>query len=367
MQLIADFLGHGQAGAKPRTAKRAIPAVEEDETEEDPEAALKRKRQRAFELWTEAQAIPGTLGQVYFEQHRGIVVDWAAVHSAVRFHPKLWCSEREGHLPAILFRVSASHDGETLTVHRLYLGDDGDKAKIKKPKKAYSDYKGGGVWFGKPIEGGNLREGGGAGKRARLLHGRPPLRRFRHRRRQSEEYRAALDRQSGPDRRRSRPRRRRQEGRRGLRRGCGARRQKKRLRRRPDLSAGPPQRERKMGGLERPVKERRPRRRSRAPRSKRAVGRFAARLSLARGRRRHRVPGARGEGQARRHGGGRSLGLAVLARRIHGHNAEPGQQGLGPLAENQDAKRHLAQGRYTEDRTRHLVRGHLQAPRLSRP
>ena len=162
MELIAGFLGFGDARAKARPAKSALPAVEEVETDEDHEAALKRKRERAFELWTEAQAIQGTIAQVYFEQHRGIVIDWAAVHSAVRFHPKLWCSEREGHFPAILFRVSASHDGETMTVHRLYLGEDGDKAKIAKPKKAYSDYKGGGVWFGKPIEGGNLREGGGA-------------------------------------------------------------------------------------------------------------------------------------------------------------------------------------------------------------
>jgi putative DNA primase/helicase len=156
MELIGGFLGRGEAQPKARPAKSGLPAVEEDETEEDPEAVLKRKRQRAFELWTEAKAIPGTLGQVYFEQHRGIVVDWAAIHNAVRFHPKLWCSEREGHFPAILFRVSASHDGETMTVHRLYLGEDGDKAKIAKPKKAYSDYKGGGVWFGKPIEGGTL-------------------------------------------------------------------------------------------------------------------------------------------------------------------------------------------------------------------
>ena len=68
------------AGASPPRKEEGRPAVEEDETDEDREAALKRKRERAFELWTEAQAIPGTLGQVYFEQHRGIVVDWAAVH-----------------------------------------------------------------------------------------------------------------------------------------------------------------------------------------------------------------------------------------------------------------------------------------------
>ena len=71
-------------------------------------------------------------------------------------HPALWCSERQGHYPAILFRVAASHDGELMTVHRLYLDRDGGKAKIQSPKKAYGDFKGGAIWFGKPIENGEL-------------------------------------------------------------------------------------------------------------------------------------------------------------------------------------------------------------------
>ena len=74
----------------------------------------------------------------------------------MRFHPALWCSERQGHYPAILFRVAASHDGELMTVHRLYLDRDGGKAKIQSPKKAYGDFKGGAIWFGKPIENGEL-------------------------------------------------------------------------------------------------------------------------------------------------------------------------------------------------------------------
>ncbi len=115
-----------------------------------------KTRQRALRLWTEAQAITGTLAQTYFEQHRSIVLDWQLLHNSVRFHPSLWCSEREGRYPAILFRVSESPDGELMTVHRLYLGEDGGKAKIQEPKKAYCDFKGGAIWFGKPLENGEL-------------------------------------------------------------------------------------------------------------------------------------------------------------------------------------------------------------------
>jgi putative DNA primase/helicase len=43
-----------------------------------------------------------------------------------------------------------------MTVHRAYLGEDGGKAKIQNPKKAYSDFKGGAIWFGAPMENGEL-------------------------------------------------------------------------------------------------------------------------------------------------------------------------------------------------------------------
>ena len=113
-------------------------------------------RQRAAKLWEAGVSVSNTLAGTYFEKHRGILADWNALSGWVRFHPALWCSERQGHYPAILFRVAASHDGELMTVHRLYLDRDGGKAKIQSPKKAYGDFKGGAIWFGKPIENGEL-------------------------------------------------------------------------------------------------------------------------------------------------------------------------------------------------------------------
>ena len=125
----------------------ALRAQKEDEDQKREEDL---RRERAAKLWNDALPLAGTLAQVYFEKYRGIVTGWAALEGSARFHANLWCSERQGHYPAIVFRVSAAHDGELMTVHRLYLDRDGDKAKIESPKKAYSDFAGGAIWFGKP-------------------------------------------------------------------------------------------------------------------------------------------------------------------------------------------------------------------------
>ena len=145
--------------AVPAHFREAGDATAGDAAAGDLEAAdteIETRRQRAVQLWSEAKAITGTLAETYFVQHRGIVLDWPLLHNAVRFHPRLWCSEREGYFPAILFRVSDAYDGELMTVHRLYLGGDGGKAKIASPKKAYGEYGGGAIWFGAPQDGGEL-------------------------------------------------------------------------------------------------------------------------------------------------------------------------------------------------------------------
>ena len=116
----------------------------------NPPIMIDKKRQRAIKLWNEASPIEGTLAQSYFEKHRGIRVDWEALRGAVRYHAAMWCSERQGHFPAILFRVSGAPDGELKTLHRLYLGMDGGKARVANPKKAYGDFAGGAIWFGRP-------------------------------------------------------------------------------------------------------------------------------------------------------------------------------------------------------------------------
>ena len=115
-----------------------------------------RRRKRALELWSEAKPISGTLAETYFERHRGILLDWTRLANSVRFHPTLWCSEREGAFPAILFKVSEAFDGELMTIHRLYLGEDAGKATIAHPKKAYGDFAGGAIWLGEPSDGGEL-------------------------------------------------------------------------------------------------------------------------------------------------------------------------------------------------------------------
>jgi putative DNA primase/helicase len=109
-----------------------------------------QRRQRAIKLWNEATPVEGTLAQTYFEKHRGIRVDWEALGGSVRYHSALWCSERQKQFPAILFLVSSAPDGELMTLHRLYLGKNGCKAKIANPKKAYGDFAGGAIWFGRP-------------------------------------------------------------------------------------------------------------------------------------------------------------------------------------------------------------------------
>ncbi len=58
--------------------------------------------------------------------------------------------------PAILFKVSEAFDGELMTIHRLYLGEDAGKATIAHPKKAYGDFACGAIWLGEPSDGGEL-------------------------------------------------------------------------------------------------------------------------------------------------------------------------------------------------------------------
>ncbi len=151
--------GNGvQAQARETRQAGHSPTIQpENEDEEEEESETERRRLKAEKLWNKATAIQGTLAQTYFETHRGIKVDWPSFHNALRFHPALWCSEREGHYPAILFRVSEAPEGALQTIHRLYLDEEGGKAKISSPKKAYGDFAGGAIWFGLPArEGGEL-------------------------------------------------------------------------------------------------------------------------------------------------------------------------------------------------------------------
>ena len=140
----------GEPGAGESGDALALAAGKAQAEAEERRRAEDLRRQKAGKLWDAATPVTGTLAQVYFEKYRGIILDWAVLKGSVRYHPNLWCSERQGQYPAILFRISDAHDGELMTVHRVYLDRDGNQAKIESPKKAYSDYLGGGIWFGAP-------------------------------------------------------------------------------------------------------------------------------------------------------------------------------------------------------------------------
>jgi putative DNA primase/helicase len=46
------------------------------------EEQAEKARQRALKLWMEALAVAGTPAQTYFEQFRGIVLDWPGLHNS---------------------------------------------------------------------------------------------------------------------------------------------------------------------------------------------------------------------------------------------------------------------------------------------
>lgn len=68
----------------------------------------------------------------------------------LRFHPGIKYGPTGEKYPAILFKVQEKIDGPLVAIHRIYLSNDGKKAKLDNPKMALAPIKGTGIWFGKP-------------------------------------------------------------------------------------------------------------------------------------------------------------------------------------------------------------------------
>jgi hypothetical protein len=121
------------------------------------EADAEQRRARSAQLWEEAAPIAGTLAEHYL---RGRGIELAEWPDTLRFHPRLWCREIRGPLPALICRVSERPGGSLLTIHRIFLAPDGSgKAKLAAPKKAFSGFRGGAIWLGAPSETLALAEG----------------------------------------------------------------------------------------------------------------------------------------------------------------------------------------------------------------
>ena len=171
------------AGNRESQSEKSADSEQSDDEAREPENAadVEAIRLASKERWGETESIAGSLGQRYFEEHRGLVAhDWKALHHVVRFHPRMRCTElgEKVYLPAIIFRIAAAPDGDLVTVFRIFLAEDGSKAAIDHPKMAYSAYKGGGVLVRKARCQRRTREGRGPRKRARLLLGGLSLRRL---------------------------------------------------------------------------------------------------------------------------------------------------------------------------------------------
>lgn len=108
---------------------------------------IKEKKVKAYarDLWESSKFNPleGSVGELYLK-NRGI----NSLDANVRFHPGIkYAPTKEIH-PALIFRVQLEPDGPLMAIHRVYIDNLGQKAKLDNPKMALAPIKGGGIWFG---------------------------------------------------------------------------------------------------------------------------------------------------------------------------------------------------------------------------
>lgn len=65
----------------------------------------------------------------------------------IRFHPRLYCAEIKGYLPALV-GVVTDQDNSVTGIHRIYLTPDGRKAPVNMPKMSLGTVMGSGVRLG---------------------------------------------------------------------------------------------------------------------------------------------------------------------------------------------------------------------------
>ncbi len=121
------FLGltHDDRTPAQRQADAERAARQRREKEEADARQQAKRRQRALELWHEAQPLKGTPGEAYLAG-RGINFQRLARYPAtLRFHPAMRCPETEALRPALICEVRTTIG--FLTIHRIFLHptDDG--------------------------------------------------------------------------------------------------------------------------------------------------------------------------------------------------------------------------------------------------
>lgn len=122
---------------KPARKQTAQPVAPVSLVEEA--AEIKKKIERSRKIWDESLPAHGTLVEKYLSA-RG--VGDIMIPVTLRYHPRLWCDEVSGPLPAMVGAVTDARN-QVVGVHRTWLRTDGSgKANLRSAKKMY------GVCFG---------------------------------------------------------------------------------------------------------------------------------------------------------------------------------------------------------------------------
>lgn len=105
-----------------------------------------RTRNHAKDLWESCKyhKFEGSVGEHYLKITRGI----DARDDNVRFHPGINHSPTKTKYPALIFKVQSDPEGPLKAIHRIYLDNSGNKAKLDNPKMALAPIRGNAIWFG---------------------------------------------------------------------------------------------------------------------------------------------------------------------------------------------------------------------------
>lgn len=126
------------------------PSKDASECRKHTQSAQKLKILKSAEkTWNLAKNFEGTLADRYFRSRKIYIKD----QINIKYHPRVFNSELNAFLPAVLFRVQENYEGPLVAIHRIYISKDGSrKAQLNDPKKALGAFQSAGIWFGAPGE-----------------------------------------------------------------------------------------------------------------------------------------------------------------------------------------------------------------------
>ena len=118
--------------------------------QKEQENKTKKRKQYAIDLWESSKyhKFEGSAGERYLKCTRNI--ENYVTEENIRFHPSIHYTPTKTNYPALLFKVQERPDGPLVGIHRIYLDQDGTKAKLDNPKMALAPIKGSAIWFGEP-------------------------------------------------------------------------------------------------------------------------------------------------------------------------------------------------------------------------